>query len=976
MGISDEEMEGKYADPVVMPELIKNTRTIPVGTRAQPQPQAQAAPNAGRTRWNIANVSDWSVFQEYLRPKLEEWIQRYELWSCDETPRTLTQEHINKCWKEWLDVIIDAANTKIGTVRVPPNSKEWWQHIPNIHSLHETYRKARRDIRAARRRGRVPPSPLLLAQTRSRYLKARGAFLTAVNKGKKEYWDGVVAAIDEQTQNNKHKPFWARVKRVMPSLNKAIASFPDARGAPPLTPQHAIDNMADHLASVSSLTAHPSHDATHERHVMSHLRGYVPSHSNVRELPSFSLDDVKQACLRFRLNTALGSDNIAPHFLIHGGNIIQQSLYMLFSMFWRHGMVPDSLRHGHVVTLYKGEGEVNDPNNYRPITITSVVSRLYERVQVKSLLSAMSRAGMPSPDQFGFTAKRSCHDAIYRLLSLIVETIDTASGDSRYVPAVFIDISKAYDKVWIEGLLYKLHKMGITGNLYYSIRALLLDRTIQVVSADGTTSQIHKLTAGVPQGSILAPFLFLIYIHGIIADMPMNVCMSLFADDIGTLPLVPGPEGIAPLQRALTSMTRYASKWKITFSSKKTNVVYFHPHITGKAWKHPNTTLKLGGFNITTAKQYTYLGVVLDSLLTFIPHACKAIKTVARTAQLISRLVRRDAYPSFPVIQTLVKCILVPQLTYGFPFFSVKNKVVKTGQTLGNNPSTKANLFKRMKCAILRPLLFSLGLPHHTNHMSVFIESRLLDVSSLFTLCSARLAHRWLNMGMRTNNAAATLFSRHVIHPPSSPFHPFNVLYHNISRVPSLAFLRYDGDYVLFSELEKKQLKVRVWQHQYQQWQEWRSKDRNEPAILSRYYPRTPVAHSTLPHYLHHDHPRTASHRARLRFGRALLFEFMHRFRFKDAPNPICTNCHTNSEESVNHIITTCNHYMAERTKLIRDMNAAAEASSAWHVTGLIHDGPVVAPELFVDSDPKKHLTKVLYITGKYIDHIQQQRKF
>ena len=101
-----------------------------------------------------------------------------------------------------------------------------------------------------------------------------------------------------------------------------------------------------------------------------------------------------------------------------------------------------------------------------------------------------------------------------------------ASGDSRYVPAVFIDISKAYDKVWIEGLLYKIHKIGITGNLYYIIKSLLLNRTIEVVSANNSTSTIHTLSAGVPQGSIWAPFLFLIYIHDIIKDAsPKCVCL-------------------------------------------------------------------------------------------------------------------------------------------------------------------------------------------------------------------------------------------------------------------------------------------------------------------------------------------------------------------------------------------------------------------------------------------------------------------
>ena len=114
------------------------------------------------------------------------------------------------------------------------------------------------------------------------------------------------------------------------------------------------------------------------------------------------------------------------------------------------------------------------------------------------------------------------------------------------------------------------------------IRSLLVNRTIQVVSADNKISTQHTLSAGVPQGSILAPFLFLIYIHDMLSDIPSNVCMSLFADDIAMLPSTPGVDGLAPLQRALSVMTRYASQWKITFSAKKTNTVYFHPDRKGK----------------------------------------------------------------------------------------------------------------------------------------------------------------------------------------------------------------------------------------------------------------------------------------------------------------------------------------------------------------------------------------------------------
>ena len=125
---------------------------------------------------------------------------------------------------------------------------------------------------------------------------------------------------------------------------------------------------------------------------------------------------------------------------------------VLFKICYRHGMIPESWRHGHVVTIYKGEGDIHDADSYRPITITSVVARAYERVNSHELLNKMERQGIPSCDQFGFTKHRSTHDALYRLLSRMHEVLD-GDGDNSYVPGVFIDISKAYDKVWIEGLL-------------------------------------------------------------------------------------------------------------------------------------------------------------------------------------------------------------------------------------------------------------------------------------------------------------------------------------------------------------------------------------------------------------------------------------------------------------------------------------------------------------------------------------------
>jgi hypothetical protein len=141
------------------------------------------------------------------------------------------------------------------------------------------------------------------------------------------------------------------------------------------------------------------------------------------------------------------------------------------------------------------------------------------------------------------------------------------------------------------------------------LKALLTDRTIQVVS-DGKISQTHHLTAGVPQGSILAPFLFLIYIHDITLrnHLPHSIIMSLFADDIALMPSKAGTAGYSDLQHALDYMSDYARKWKLSFSPKKTNAVFYRYSKLSKGKQHPRHTFTLTQFNITTAPQYTYLG--------------------------------------------------------------------------------------------------------------------------------------------------------------------------------------------------------------------------------------------------------------------------------------------------------------------------------------------------------------------------------
>ena len=833
-------------------------------------------------------------------------------------PTLITQEQIDTCWKGIHDTMMCAADTAIGQVTERPHSKYWWAVAPDIHAIHSTMSRKKRMIRKMERtmqRSRDAGeqhsiTPQLLAGAWKEYRDAKREFNESVLKAKNSEWKGMTGATDTYTDKHKHQIMWKAFKKTKGSTRVAAASFADKDGHPPLDATQALNNMAAHIARISTLPRNAMFDAAHEQHVLSYVRDSIPERPISPHAPSFSFSDVEEACTSFRLNTALGADNVSPHFLRNGGKQLHRAIYMLFSICSWYGVVPTAFRHGHVMTLYKGEGQETDPDNYRPITITSVVARIYERVHKNELLNEMIAAGIPSKDQFGFTKQRSTHDAIYRLLSLIVDTSTKGDDDpeplERYVPAVFVDISKAYDKVWIDGLLYKLHHdLGITGNLFYMIKAMLTQRTIQVV-CDGKISTMYVLEEGVAQGSILAPLLFLIYIHGMTQTRGngKRISMSLFADDISLLPMKHGAAGIAALNRALDDMSTYARKWKITFSAKKTNVVYFKPGFVpepGYVPPHKNGTLKLTNFSIAMAQQYTYLGVDLDQCLTFIPHVRALIKQLAKTTHVISRLVRRDHFPSIPVIQTLVKTVLIPKMVYGFAFIPPRilaNKRINLKITGIPDSSSSQNLHSALKKAMLTPLMRSMGQPYYVHHESLFVESRLLSIPSLHSLSCIRLAHRWMSNPLDATNEAARMFRAHAIHAPSnrSGCHPFSHILRNIIRVTALDQFKHTPLHLIAAE--RHRLKEIVWEQQYKEWLE----DGTHP--LQQQYTTQAPSSRNMPTYTHMDTPGAATNRARLRFGRARLKYDQRRMKFPVA-SVTCRQC-GKADETVRHVVETC----------------------------------------------------------------------
>jgi hypothetical protein len=913
--------------------------------------KADVNASTSHTRWRT-HAANWSWFAAYLTETVPSWTATHSNFNTTTTPR-MTQRDIDRCWSQLHNIINNAANRCIGTSVVTLQSEHWWSRDPAIPSLHTVYRAATDHYRRLRRRRAGSVSDAVIATARANSQHAKRAFQHAAAAARGAASDDMAASLDDALLGRRPKLLWSQLARIRRHKRTPLPSFPDAAGFPPHTPIQALNNMARHLQSVSSLAGHAPSPAAARQHdtVRSYMRSLaqraVPVHATV----PFTRDDVVRACSSFRLNTALGSDRVSPYFLKYGGAALHSALFLLFSLCSRHGLMPSFWKHGLVVPLYKGDGDINDPNNYRPICITSVVARVYERLHVAPLLATMSVAGIPTTSQFGFTRQRSTHDAIFRLLSKIVDCIMSGDDDPfTYAAAVFIDISKAYDKVWIDGLLYKLHHdLHITGPLYHMLHALLTERSIQVIHSN-EESDTHFLAAGVPQGSILAPFLFLIYIHGITEHISALVCPSLFADDIAVCATASGDAGMPALQQSLDRMTDYAQRWKLTFSAKKTNVVFFRPPLHEELTRTPaapSYPLTLSGFTVAPAQHYTYLGVLLDQYLSFEQHIAQLIATTTTTSNLIARLCRPFRLPSFTVIRALVAHVLIPQMTYSFAFMPV--------------PHLQPTWERRLKRNIIRPLQRCLLLPYTSHHESVFAESRLLNTPNLMSLAAAQLVHRWLNTPADSLNQAAVMFRAYMTQQTSnSPLrllciHPFRRILEQLRRCRALNFTL--PAHAAFAATPRSQLRVKVWRAQYKSFRA--QSERSLPRCYSHVVPDL----RSLPLYLTLDDPGTAALRARLRFRRALLNNNRMRIGFSDTDG-MCTQCAAHVLETTTHLLCRCEAYNRLRS------DCAATLAS------LSQPQQMTAQTVLYPSCAARLLPAVNAITGIYISALHKVRHF
>jgi len=266
-----------------------------------------------------------------------------------------------------------------------------------------------------------------------------------------------------------------------------------------------------------------------------------------------------------------------------------------------------------MIVLLKADKPPEEPSSYRPISLLSILAKIFEKVVLSRLQTVIEQHDLLPPFQFGFRSKHSTIEQVHRIFNKARQALE----NKEFAPAVFLDVSSAFDKVWHQGLLEKLRRY-FPATLCQLIQSYLANRSFYIQYRNAT-SELKQICAGVPQGSVLGPTLYLLYTMDI-PQAPATVT-GLFADDTAIISSDNDYKtAVETLQTAVSNISQWAQDWKIKLNESKSVRVDFALR------PHGYIPTLLDGKPIPVADTARYLGLHLDCKLNRHEHIVRKCK--------------------------------------------------------------------------------------------------------------------------------------------------------------------------------------------------------------------------------------------------------------------------------------------------------------------------------------------------------------
>jgi hypothetical protein len=598
-----------------------------------------------------------------------------------------TKEGAATALKDWLSRVEQAGNESVGRKVVQKRySQKWFDN-----EVKEAIGKRRAKYQKYKRTGSIADFVA--------YRQLRREVYKLVTKKKKEQWEMKLESITTEFEDNT-KLFWSLLSeltggRTAPcsgpirdadgvlqvdekGRSEALAAFYEKLGMPIIqSPKIREDGSP---VPVGDEEFADRYDDQFRKEVEEFVencdseRPEVDRHHD-RE---FTVDEVAAVLKQLKNGRATGGDGVPPEFLKYGGAAMAEALCKLFNWIFAAGHTPEQWGKALVILLYK-KGDPTDPGNYRGISLLDVVGKVFTKLVAKRIEETVKDVIVE--EQAGFTAKRGCPEHIYALYRMIRGR--KKEGKDTYL--FFLDVRKAFDTVWRDGLLKKLWTYGVRGKLWRTVRAMYADN-LSAILVDGKPSRWFKILQGVRQGDSASPCLFKVFVNELAVELknlnlgvPIGCSLEklqalLFADDIVLL-----ADNLEDLQKMIDTVAKYSRKWRFQENLGKCGMDKVQafkggqdadalPEVNGEdiaaeEIEASSNTCKFLGEDVVIVSKYEYLGVYFHESATWDEHVKAVIKKGKKAVNNMMRVFKNRQLP----VKLRVKVwetVVLPKIMY------------------------------------------------------------------------------------------------------------------------------------------------------------------------------------------------------------------------------------------------------------------------------------------------------------------------
>ncbi|KFM76444.1 putative RNA-directed DNA polymerase from transposon X-element, partial [Stegodyphus mimosarum] len=394
-----------------------------------------------------------------------------------------------------------------------------------------------------------------------------------------------------------------------------------------------------------------------------------------------SPEEIKEILKKLKKRKAHGYDKITNEALQALPRNCIVILCNLINACIRNSYFPKAWKHSIVKMLLKPGKNPADVSSYRPISLLPAISKVFERIIASRLNIYINQLNDTDSQQFGF---KRAHSTSHQILNLI-EFISVEFQKKNAVAACYLDFEKAFDRVWHAGLIYKLAKLNPPNSFLNLMINYLEDRTFQIRCGDSLSST-KNIYRGLPQGSVISPMNFNLYAN----DMPKSEIVKIlkYADDTVILANSMNPQfAVDKLQNQVKIIEKWCKKWKVNLNPNKCCTVLYRRY---KKNYPVNMEIQINNAIIPTSNSYKYLGVFIDSQLTFKEHINYVTNKANAAFMALYPLLGRKSKLQLNTKRTLYLTLIRPILLYAVPTWATACKTARNKLSVLQNKILRA----------------------------------------------------------------------------------------------------------------------------------------------------------------------------------------------------------------------------------------------------------------------------------------------